>query len=187
MNSIMLPFGHQRAVLRSFWMCISFAFGTGLTLACWLLGVPFSIAIGLAGVAAFGMIPVFHEELVRRLYRAWNGRLVRPIARFAARCILGICYFIIFVATGRAGSGLRCKTHDGSGWCVRTSLTAAQYRSPFVGDSPQNEKHWMRAYVRWALKTGNVWSICLLPFLWLIRLLSQEEDKVSQANIYTLF
>ena len=70
MNSIMLPFRHQRAVLRSFWMCISFAFGVGLTLACWLLGVPFPIGIGLAGVAAFGMILVFHEELVRRLYRA---------------------------------------------------------------------------------------------------------------------
>ena len=187
MNSIMLPLGHQRAALRSFWMCISFAFGVGLTLACWLFGVPFPIGIGLAGVTAVAMILVFHEELVRRIYGAWNRRLVRPIARLAARCILGICYFIIFVATGRAGSELRGKSHRGSGWCVRNSLTATQYRSPFVGDSPRNEKGWMGAYARWALKTGNVWSICLLPFLWLIRLLSQEEEQVSQANIYTLF
>ena len=168
-------------------MCISFAFGVGLTLACWLLGVPFPIGIGLAGATAVAMILVFHEELVRRIYGAWNRRLVRPIARFAARCIMGICYFVIFVATGRAGSELRAKAHGASGWCVRASLTAAQYHSPFVGDSPRNEKGWMRAYARWALKTGNVWSICLLPFLWLIRLLSQEEEQVSQANIYTLF
>jgi hypothetical protein len=187
MNSIMLPCRCQRALLRSFWLCISLVFGAGVALACWLLGVRFPIGIGLAGAAAAAMILVFHEELVRRLYGAWNRRLVRPIARFSARCVMAICYFIIFVATGRAGSGLRSKTHEGSGWCVRSSLTAAQYRSPFVGDSPRNEKGWVRAYVRWALKTGNVWSICLLPFLWLIRLLSQEEDQVSQANIYTLF
>ena len=83
MNSIMLPFRRQRAVLRSFWMCISFAFGVALTLACWLLGVPFTIGIGLVGAAAVAMILVFHEELVWRIYGAWNRRLVRPIARFA--------------------------------------------------------------------------------------------------------
>ena len=69
--------------LRSFWMCISFAFGVGLTLACWPLGVPFPIGIGLAGATAVAMILVFHEELVRRICGAWNRRLVRPIARLA--------------------------------------------------------------------------------------------------------
>ena len=35
------------------------------------------------------------------------------------------------------------------------------------------ETGWIRGYISWAIRSGNAWSISLLPFLWFLRLLSE--------------
>ena len=187
MIPITLPPGHRRAVLRSFWTWISLGLGLGVSLLALVLGCRFPVVWGLAIAVALGILSFTHEEFVRRLHGAWNYRLVRPVARLCSRGIMAVCFFIVFVATGRAGSRFAFASREGSGWSTRTSLAPEQYLSPFDGRGVHSNDGWLRSYLRWAWQTGNAWSVSLVPFLWLVRLLSQEEEKAPEANIYTLF
>src|SRR2546422_5634454 len=109
MIALTLPSEDRRTVLRSFWFLFSLISGTGL----WLVGrwfhVPFCLIIGLISGASCELLIFVNQEFVRRLYRAWNRRLVRPFADLASRAVMGICFFIIFLTTGSAGSRIRLR------------------------------------------------------------------------------
>ena len=73
-------------------------------------------------------------------------------------------------------------------WERRSSLPDEAYGLPYVGRGEASAgTGWIRGYISWAIRSGNAWSISLLPFLWLLRLLSDREEKALEANIYTLF
>jgi hypothetical protein len=188
MISLTLPSDDRRSVLRSFWIVISLILGTGLWLAGRWLQMPFPLAIGFMGATACGLLVFVNQEFVRRLYHAWNGRIIRPFASVASRAVMGICFFIIFVATGRTGSRCRLNGHASTTWEPRSSLPDEAYALPYVsGEGLPRGTGWIRCYFLWAIQSGNAWSITLLPFLWFLRLLSYEEKKPFAANIYTLF
>jgi hypothetical protein len=188
MIPLSLPSEDRRTILRSFWLVISLIFGAGFWLVGWWFQVPLSLAIGLISGTACGLLVFLNQEFVRRLYRAWNQRLVHPFANLASRTVMGICFFIIFVATGRAGARVRLRKDGVTTWERRNSLSSDAYEFPFVREGRlAGRPGWIRAYLNWAVRSGNAWSISLLPFLWFLRLLSGEEEKALEANIYTLF
>ena len=188
MTPLTLPPEDRRTVVRTFWIVISLILGTALWLVgCWFQA-PLPLAIGLTAGTASASLAFVNHEFARRLYRAWNRRFIRPFANTASRFVMGICFFIIFVATGAKGSRFRFGGHAATTWERRGSLPDNAYGLPYVSEEglPQGIG-WMRAYLCWAIRSGNGWSITLLPFLWFLRLLSYEEKKPFAANIYTLF
>jgi hypothetical protein len=187
MNSLNLPAEARRTALRSFWVLLSILFGTGVWLASYCFHLPFSLLLGLAVSAVFGLLVFAKENLVRRLYHAWNRKLVQPLASLAASAVMGICFFIIFVGVGRAGSLVRLDGHGRTTWRRRSSLLRDAYQLPFNSKGKSPQVGWIRSYLHWAARSGNAWSICLIPFLCFLKLLSNAETKEVEGNIYTLF
>jgi hypothetical protein len=188
MISLILPPQDRRNFLRSFWFVVSFIFAAGLCLVAAWIQAPFPLVIGLLAGTSCGLLVFAKEQLVRRLYHAWNRRIIRPFANLASRAIMAICFFIILVATGRTRPRSRFGGHGATGWQRRSSLPDLAYAFPYVSEQESTPGiGWFREYLRWAIRSGNTWSITLLPFLWFLRLLSYEEKRSFAANIYTLF
>ena len=184
---IALPSDERRVLVRAFWLTTStmltlpwcaLAFWTRQT---WPLIVG-AIAAGLAGLVA-----LIREDLVWRIYRAWNRRLVRPFALAASRAVLAICYSVVVVAA-KAGTQQSAITEGYSSWVSRSSLPSDAYRALFAAARADAASGgWVWNYMRWATRTHNLWATSLLPFLALLKLLSQDEPEAPHANIYTLF
>lgn len=188
MIPLTLPSEDRRTLLRSFWLVISLGFAMAVWLVCWTIQIPFPWVLGIAAGIACGSAAFVAEEFVRRLYRAWNRRLVRPLGDLASHGVMTVLFFVVFVVASRLGSRVRLDGPAGTTWEPRGSLPNNAYELLFAGQGSLPEKAgWMRGYIHWALRTGNTWSISLLPFLWLLRLLSDSEQKATEANIYTLF
>jgi hypothetical protein len=185
---ISLPPRAGRFELRSFWLVCTVILAGGILLIAWRLNIFFSIVVAVIAGAAFNSIVAVREPFARRVYHAWNRRLVRPLAKAAASLVLGVCFVIIFVATGALGSRLGLSRHALSTWERRTSLPFNAYKLPFASQGEIDvNTGWIRRYVHWAYRSGNAWAMSLIPFLWLLRLLSTEDRERMQANIYTLF
>jgi hypothetical protein len=188
MVSLILPPGDRRVVLRSFWLIISLIFGGGICLVAWLLNLPFPWAFGITGTIASGLFAWSKETFVRRLYGAWNRRLIQPLASLTSKAVMGICLFIIFVATGRAGSRLRAGGNIITRWEARNSLPDDGYGLPFAGRGEFSAKAgWIRNYIQWAIRSSNFWSISLIPFLFFLRMIRAQDKETVEGNIYTLF
>lgn len=190
MIALTLPSEERQALLRSFWFTLSaMAAAPWLALAWWFHAANFAVlALGIAVLGS--LVPFARQDLAWRLYRAWDRRLVRPFASIAARIVMRICFFVIFVAASKAGSRLPLAAHGGAStsWTSRGSLSPDAYRTLFAAGSTSGPSGaWIPNYLRWARQTGNLWSASLLPFLAVLRLLPLDEDKASQGNIYTLF
>lgn len=190
MIALTLPSEERRTLVRGFWFALSaLAPVPWLALAWWFHAAGF-VAAGLGAAVLVGSIAFVHEDFVWRVYRAWNRRLVRPFASTAARVVMGICFFVIFIAAGKAGSRLLLSVRGGAStsWTSRGSLSRDAYRSLFAAASPGDaSRGWIPDYLGWAWQTGNLWGVSLVPFLAILRLLPRDEEKASQANIYTLF
>src|SRR5690242_15021249 len=107
MIPLSLPQEDRRIVLRSFWFLISLSAGVVVSLVCWILRTPpWAWASGLVVLLALVPLAFSQEHLVRRLYHAWNNRIVRRLSNAATAITLRICLLLIFAATGRAGSRL---------------------------------------------------------------------------------
>ncbi len=190
MITVALPSAERRALVRAFWLSIS-----GLTalpwlaVALWTQEPVFALAGAVAAVLV-GSVSSIREGFVWRVYRAWNRRLVQPFVSRATRVVMAVCFFVILVAVGRAGSRMRLAVSDGAftSWASRTSLARDAYRTLFAAaSSGRADAGWIANYWRWATQTGNFWAVSLLPFLAVLKLLTGEEEQAVQADIYTLF
>jgi hypothetical protein len=188
MIPLTLPPEARRSVLYSFWLVISLIFGSGVCAVASLLRAPLAGALGLIAGAACGALVVLNQNLTRRLYYAWDRRVAYACSRLASELLMRACFFIVFVATHAMGSRLRLPENQTSAWIPRSSLPNQAYPRPDAVDGePMAQSGWLRSYISWACRTGNAWSLALLPFLWLLRLLSGKQEKALEANIYTLF
>jgi hypothetical protein len=178
MIGITLPPSHRRTALRSFWASIAVGTAICAALFAYALGWRVPLAWGIAGMVVVGSFAFTQEQLARRLYNAWNNRLVLPVSEWCARYVMRLCFFVVFVAAGRAGSAITSSPAAGvTGW---------EPRGP-AGVSLALRGGWIRAYATWAVRSGNAWSLSLLPFLLLLRVLAVERDSAAAVNIYTLF
>jgi hypothetical protein len=188
--TVALPSEERRALVRAFWLTIS-----GLTALPWLAVAwwahePVFALAGAVAAVLIGFVNSIREGFVWRVYRAWNRRLVQPFVSTASRVVIAVCFFVILVAVGRAGSRMRLAVGGGAStsWASRTSLARETYRTLFAeAFSGRADAGWIANYWRWATQTGNFWAVSLLPFLAVLKLLTGEEEKAVQANIYTLF
>jgi hypothetical protein len=188
MIPLSLPEEDRRLVLRSFWVLISALCAVLASVLAWTIGVPI-LVFGLVAFIGVGSLALTRELLVRRLYHAWNNRIVRPLSNMAISVILRVCLLLIFTATGRTGSRLQRQPNLETLWLPRdgganhTSLLPFT-SAPGIAAAP---KGWIRNYFRWAVQTQNVWAIFLIPFFCMLRMVSTEEPATSGGNIYTLF
>jgi hypothetical protein len=188
MVPLSVPEQDRRIVVRSFWLLISAIIGLMASIVGWAIHtVPWAFGIG-AFVAA-GSLAFLNEQLVRRLYHAWNNRIIRPLSNVVSVIILRVCLLIIFTVTGRAGSRLAIAGRSNSMWISRSDETNYTSLFPFVGGAGEVNvpNGWIGNYVRWAARSHNMWAIFLIPFFCLLRLVSTEEPSTSGGNIYTLF
>ena len=188
MVPLSVPEEDRRIVLRSFWFLISASFAVVASICAWAVGLSPWITGAIAFLAA-AFLPLLREQLARRLYHAWNNRIVRPLSNMATGVILRVCLFLIFAATGRAGSRLQIQPGAGTMWVRRDGSTEHTTVLPFGGSSAAAElpNGWIRAYVQWAMRSGNAWALLLIPFFCMLRMVSTEEPAGSGENIYTLF
>ena len=188
MVPLSIPQQDRRIILRSFWFVISMTAAAMVSLVAWAAGFPWWILGGIT-LAATGWLAFSNEHLVRRLYRAWNNRIIRPVSNLVTAIILRICLVVVFAATGRAGSRLLLRGKFPTMWIGRDDSSDHVASLPFGvhGDIVGSPNGWIRNYARWAMRSGNLWAIFLIPFFWLLRLVSAEEPTGSTENIYTLF
>jgi hypothetical protein len=168
----------------------------------WILGpAVLSLSIGLAavgvgaqapwawaaGVAAALILPgVAWRPWFEAGVWAWNGS-VRRAAAVLRMCLLAVCYYILFVAVGRSVSSLDPAWHDrgSSGWLLRGR------NAPHGGDAitsladSRAGDRLLRSFVR---TPGNRWAITLLPLMFFLRLLRDEQqENVVPSSTYTLY
>jgi hypothetical protein len=188
---IALPrFPPPRAWLQSFWIAISLAGGSIVSLFCaffistrWSAsGVVFALLTAVPGI--------LRPQIASRPYRAWN-KLARRFAQVARFWVTGVCFYIICATVGLTRSHVRLAqpTSNESLWVARRPTTSTAYDHNYDG-VPQEfpQQGWIRAYVTWARQSGNLWAVCLLPFLIVLSALEIDEtqNRVA-ANVYTLF
>jgi hypothetical protein len=178
----------ERTGLRAFVIVIGVGFGAcvALVLALTRMANP-----GLWGASAGIFLIVgglWSPPFSRFLYRAWN-KLAREFSRRASTILIRICYYTIFVAVGRTGSGI-CLTPVAGGtsmWFRRNSTLPSAAGDPRTTTPPTGEKSWALSYVTWALQSRNIWYCFVLPFVLLVRALNDSTEQIVPTDIYTLY
>ena len=188
MIALTLPEQDRRASLRGFWLTLgALTAGLGVAVAWWSREVTL-VAAAVAAAVVVGSVGYVRQGFARRVYRAWNRRLVRPFNALAARIVMAICFFIVLVAAGTARARMLPQRGGAMVWTRRASLPIEAYSALFAGASPDGQSGaWLAHYLGWARRTGNLWSVALLPFLAMLKCLASEPEKGPPANIYTLF
>jgi hypothetical protein len=188
MIPLSVPEQDRRMVLRSFWLVISAIAAAIVSTVAWIVHLPWWALGGITFVAA-AWVAFSNEHLVRRLYHAWNNRIIRPLSNLTTAIILRICLLVVFAATGRAGSRLLLRGGSLTMWNGRDDSSDHVGNLPFGvhGNAVAAPHGWIRNYVRWAMRSHNAWAIFLIPFFCLLRMVSAEEPTGSAGNIYTLF
>ena len=184
---ISLPSDERRVLVRAFWLISS----TVLTLPWCVLAFwtsqTWPLIVGAVAAGLAGLIAIIREGLACRIYRAWNRRLVRPFASAGSAAVLAICYSVVVLAA-KAGVQQSAVTDPDSSWVSRRPLPSDAYAALFAGvRADAASGRWVVNYVRWATRTHNLWATSLLPFLAILKLLSEDEPDAAHANIYTLF
>jgi hypothetical protein len=186
---ITLPSRPGRIWLVSFWLVISTVTGGLLGTLLSVLYAPGWFALGLALALAMGFSGLQWPKIVAIPYHAWN-RLAHYFARAACLLLQGICFYIIFTAIGRAGARLKldCSDSNESLWVSRHTLTPALYTSQYDAKATGLTRNgWIAVYFFWAIRSGNSWACCLLPFMILLWAFAPTSQDTFPTSIYTLY
>jgi hypothetical protein len=187
---ISLPSPPRLAFLKSFWLVMSLSGGLLVGALASLLVSPRWLAVGGAvapGLAVFGLL---RPQVAATPYRAWN-KMARAFGRYARGWLLLVCFYVVFLGVGRAGSPLRLTRPMASTslwvpWEIHVTAAQASERGVTVERGPP--RGWVVAFLVWATRTRNWWAYCLVPFLALLSALDAErEESAFPAGIYTLF
>jgi hypothetical protein len=175
------------AEIQSFWLVMGVwaALGAALCVSGW--GWHWSSGSGVMVASILAALPLVHQEVAWNGYRAWHEWLVNPFMTRAASIVSRVCYFVVFVVVGRVGTRLvmTVPPSSQSAWVLRSSLDATAYGAHDAVNP--GRLAWVPRYVSWAWRSGNVWAVGLIPFLFLLKFSSASEQKAVDANIYTLF
>lgn len=185
-----LPASPNRSWLLSFWLAMSLCIGLITGALSWILISPAWAGCGVLVALALAMSGVLRPQLLVGPYRFWN-RLAVKFAGFAQMCVTGICFYIVFVAVGRTGASLGLahpNSNSESLWTPRETLVSSAYISHDRATSKGlRQRGWFDTFLPWAIRSGNVWACCLLPFLILLRTLETGEESGFPSNTYTLY
>jgi hypothetical protein len=189
MPALILPAANRPRLLSSFWLVVSLFLGL-------LLSATFSplfslgwLFLAVSSTAAL-FLPVWRKpELASLPYRAWN-KMARGFGYYGRLLVLGIIFYVIFLAVGRTGSHLklqRPEDREESQWIKRDTLSPDAYHVQHSLPGEESFRSWISAFSSWTLRSGNVWALFLLPFLVLLSWLDTEQEENFPSGIYTLF
>lgn len=186
-SMVVLPSSPRRASLRSFWITLCLLGSVGLGTMAWanarLLFSSMSMMVVLL------LLGLAMPELLRGPYRAWN-RFGCFYGNMAEHLLLRICYWTVIVPVGWTETSLRLKRPEPgeSLWVPAQSLPPSLYRQLYSSPGPAaNGRSWISSYIAWAWSSNQRWLLALLPFLYMLAELKEEEEAVVRESIYTLF
>jgi hypothetical protein len=188
---IMLPrYPPPRTWLQSFWITLSLAAGSILGTFCALVIAPRWSVSGMVFALLMAVPGSLRPRIASRPYRLWN-LLARRFVRLARFWVTGVCFYIICTSVGLTGSRARLAQPAANEtlWVARTASTPTTDVHHHNGAPPEfAQKGWIRAYFTWAQQSGNLWALCLLPFLIILSALENDQaQNPVAANVYTLF
>jgi hypothetical protein len=178
----------RSAHLRAFWSALCLLLGCGVIICGYVATLPYSwicmIVFGLVLLLILGLVKT---DWVRPFYDGWNS--VTDYAAVAARrLLLAICFSVIFMVSLAGARFRRQGSSAASCWDSRPLEAGAENLSPFA--QPSNHFQSMSrtaAYFYWARRSSNLWALVLLPFLWVLFLVTRDKDDTIPAHVYTLF
>ena len=175
----------RRAEVTAFWMMTTAGLSLALAWASWAIGAEESWAWGASGlcVLAPGLVwPRWFETGIS----AWN-KGVRLIASGLRAYVLKVSYYMLFAALARTGSSLDVALQEPtvSRWIPRLqSDVPFEHRNSSAAGSEWSEAGLLVS----ARRLRSAWMLCLLPVLWLLRLLPDErQESAPLRSTYTLY
>ena len=188
MSLMTLP-PERHTCLISFWLAGLLAIGllSGAVAARFMSMT--ALGCGSMLALAVGSVALLWPERIAGPYRLWN-RVARAFARRMRTVLLGICFYVIFVAVGRAGSSLLLArlTASESTWVPRGTLARDAYGNQHaMPTKAPSRRGWPVAFLSWSVRSGNWWACSLLPFLILLLAYESEQEHHFPEGIYTLF
>jgi hypothetical protein len=190
---LLLPTPIGRSRLRAFWALLSVVLG--LILGGFLVA-PGDAAPSTAFVSALVLTLVValpglvRPYAVQWAYRGWNFA-ARRVARYVERYVTFVCFATVVVASS-LGSPVRTfeRSPDrGSMWFARGTQASSTYPSQDARPgSPPASSSWSSDFRRWARSSSHPAAVVLLPFLALLRAVSEDgAETATNSNIYTLY
>jgi len=185
---ILLP-SVRPAYLKSFSITLGLLSGLLISvLSYWLnLGVLFPFVVVLA--VGFPLLGLLWPKIMSQPYRLWNVA-ANYFARAARLFLMGVCFYIILLAVGRAGTSMNLARPrpDESLWLSKKTLSPDTYAYEFAASGKHFTKPgWLRSYLCWASGSGHVWAFFLVPFLAMLSAVEIYRDRRFPAGVYTLF
>jgi hypothetical protein len=103
---------------------------------------------------------------------------------------MGICFYVIFFAVGRAGSAMKLArpVPNLSLWTSKKANPLAAFLYEFSpADRHLHPTGWLGSYLYWCKSSGQFWAVCLVPFLVMLAAVEIYTDRRFPAGVYTLF
>jgi hypothetical protein len=154
----------------------------GFLLALFVSGPWFSLGLFLG--LALAVVGLLCPHIMVGPYGLWN-RLSGFYMRAARFIIKAICFYVLVVFVGQAGSSLRLTRSDSSQSLWRPREHVSLVHPPASPASAH--KGWKRNLVAWALRSAQWWALGLLPFLIILGALDTDSEGSLPFDIYTLF
>lgn len=177
-----LPAFPRRAHFRAFGLVVPGLGSLALAaLAVWArLSIVPSLLLGLAVVSV--VVSFWRPQWFQAPYAVWN-RIVDFYLRALRLLVKGICFYIIVAAVGRTGGSLQiaAPAAGASQWVPREP----EARQTDAVQVPPPD--WFRLNARWAARSGNLWTLALLPFFRLLAQIEPDEPRRVPTSIYTLY
>ena len=188
---LLLPYPARRAWLMSFWLVISILSGLVFGALSSLLISSRWFWIGLIVTLSLFTLGLAQRHAISVLYKYWN-RIAGFYMRASRVLLKGICFYFTLVVVGRTGTSLELVRPDSrvSMWVPRRTLPPNTYLiTDGSSTNAEHDKTWIGSYLSWARQSRNLWAVCLLPFLVLLRTVECEDEErpFYPTDVYTLY
>jgi hypothetical protein len=187
MPLIILP-SPRLAFLRAFWLTLCAEIWLAAIFLFRMAGIFHYFVLASLLIIVLVLFGFCWPQLLANSYRCWN-RFAERYARCSKTILLLICYYLVFTATGLAGSEMIHDRKRNSLWVSRTKRFPDNdvYASQADGLIHGSARNWIMSYIRWAYESGNFHAVSLLPYLLLVAALETERSGDISTSIYTLF
>ena len=187
---MLLPFPANIFQLKGFWLVISLTIGLLIGYFLNILFSPIWFASSIFITFGIAMPGLIRPRIATMPYRAFN-KLVRILTHCVKEWILIVCFFVVYTAGGKNGSfkQLDRPRESESLWVPRYQDSSGIHDTNNVVVVPKSTHgSWFFTFVRWAIKSGNWWMFCLLPYMILLSIFKKEKVTTTLSdNIYTLY